>query len=688
MILVFIVLLSIVPQSLSETYVEPHVDPNKIGGRIDPISIVIIYFNVFERLQNMDFNTTLVYLEELNKTTIPEDIKLIMSRLNSLIQDLTILINKSVMELDNAEKYIKEGRIIEANKSLSSASIYIFKANNTLAEVKRAWIEFEKNIGRILPEDYRPRFSEYTAEISLLFRRLNKLLMELKQKQSKLRVEVEQALVMESEEQLNTSIIVYNYSYDLEPGGPFYVCGVLIDYFNNTLANKRIKIYVYVENTELAVYDTITNSNGLFCLRATVPEKYYGSGGAPVGKVKFNASIYVIYVPSKEEKFAGSSIVLPGVFSYIKTTIKVEGPVTAYPGSNVTFKVIVEPAIHGLQRRLLILLDGKSISNISISLTRTNIRVSIPYNISIGQHFLNFTLLGLGKYSPASYRTYIIIRYIPIYASIQYPQTYVYPLQQGLVVSGKIVDYNNNPIVNATVEALGYKTSTDSEGYFNLSIHLEKINIFGGPIEFNLTIKPNESWYPSINKTVRVNYVNLYIILGTALYIVLMISIPSKKYLFIKRISLSTRRMIIRGMTRTVRKQVADEIKIKGSSHKEAFDVKNIFERVRKSRYTETIKVSDTIASRFIPYAIRCSMIVLKYVKLIQLLEKKYGPMKRSETLWEYVKRLTSHMPKQVSDKLVQATNLIYRDCFSAKGLSDSERKLLYELINSVENNV
>ncbi len=678
-----------IPCGLSKTPIEPHVDPDKVKGGIDPISIVIVYFNIFERLQGTDFNATMKYLEELNKTTIPENIRLVMDRLNDLIHSLTVLLDKSVVELDNAEKYIDEGKIIEANESLARAAIYIFKANNTLVEVKNAWIEFEKNIGKLLPEDYRPRFIEYTAEIDLLFKRLNKLLLELKQKQEKLKVEVEQASIRESKGKTNTSIVIYNYSYELKPGGSFYMCGLLIDQYNNTLASKRIKIYIYVGETELATYNTNTDANGLFCLNTTLPEKYYKYREVSVGEVVFNASIYVMYIPHTSEEFSGSSIVLNAKYYYVRTLMKVEGSSTTYPGSNITFRIIIEPSIYGLQRDLIILLDGKMIRNITIPSTQLNVRVTIPYNVSIGQHFLNFTILGIREYSPASYRTYIIIKYIPIYVNIQYSQTYVYPLQQGLTIFGRVIDYKNNPLVNATIRALGHNTTTNASGFFNLTVQLEKINMFGGTIEFNVTIKPNESWYPTINKTVRVNYINLYIILGTALYIVLMISISSRALSFPKVFKLPSRRRIQRTKKKTVNvdKPALDEIKTKKHEYAGA-SVEGIVKEIKEIRHAKTEKVISYMLDKFAAYNVKCSPIVFKYVELLHLLEEVFFPMKPGETIKEYIGRIKDSLPKQVGEKLVLATNMVYKDCFSSIGLSNNERRLLSKIIDWVKNNV
>ncbi len=688
-ILFILIALVIAPISSSETTIEPHVDPNKVSGSVDPISIVIVYFNIFERLQGLDFNTTIKYLEEINKTTVPENIRLIMSRLNDLIHSLTILIDKSVVELDNAERYIKEGKITEANESLTRAAIYIFKANDTLIEVKRAWIEFEKSLGKLLPEDYRPRFTEYTAEIELLFKRLNKLLEELKQKQEKLRVEVEQASVKkEYKDKINTTITIYNYSYELKPAGSFYVCGLLTDQYNNTLTYKRLKIYVYVGEEELVAYNVYTDGNGSFCLNTTLPEKYYKHREAPVGDVMFNASIYVMYIPSEDENFSGSSIVLDAEYHYVKTSIRVEGPSTAYPGSNVTFKISVEPLIYGLQRDLIILLDGKIIRNVSIPLTQVSVRVPIPYNTSIGQHFLNFTILGVGEYSPASHRTYIIIKYIPVYVNIQYSQTYVYPIQQGLTISGRVVDYMNNPLKNATIEALGHNTTTNASGFFNLTVQLEKVNMFGGVVEFNVTVKPYESWYPTINKTVRVNYVNLYIIIGTTLYIVLMISVSSKAISFPESFRLSPRRYVKKAEESPVSREVSSEME--GVEEYEHLG-RDIMDTIKEARGVSPIMVRETlrqILGRFASYNMRCSSIIFKYIELLRLLEVRFSPMKSGETIKEYIERIADYLPEHVGKKLLLATLLVYKDCFSPKGLSDYERRLLNETIDWVRGNV
>ncbi len=677
MIVVLIVAISDAPISMATLIENPHVDPDKIEERLDPISLVIIYINVLRGLSDLNLNESLIHVDILKNASVPYDIRLVMNKLNELISELALLINNTVYELNKTEEYLEENNIVEANKSISKAALYLFKANTTLNELLSAWYEFKRHLSMYVVHEYRPRFLEYTVQLELLFKRLDRLLNKLYELKQDLETKIVVS-TMVSPNKINTSITIYYYNQSIHPGGILVLNGSLISEEGIPLANKRLRIYVYVQNKRLIEKEVFTNSQGIFYANITMPQTYYLWRAMKPGLVKFNSSIYVVYTPLTQDNYSGSHVILNTTYYYYRSKLKVIGKTTAYVGSNLTYKIKILPPNVAINRTLRIFLDSKNIANISLPLASSyrTIKIKLPSNISIGQHFINITLLGYKQFSLDSIRLPIIVQHIPIYVSVSYPQTIVYPIQR-LRINGSITDYYGEPVVNATIIVGDERAFTNINGSFNMSISITSINIIGGLVVLNLTVKPVEPWYPVVNKTLRINYINLYTIVGITSYIAIAIIIAPTlvKINIYKRSRVEKKAIKISKMLRGPKlATIGEEEKIPG----------NILERMLAKRKA-SISISETALKMIkLEYRLKRNIIVDKLLEMLLVLGTKYSKPLSSETLREYVLRISRDMPRQIAEKVSLIITLVEKELYSKTELALDEKRKLMTLIEEV----
>lgn len=656
---------------------EPHVDPNKIEKSLDPISLVIIYINVLKELSDLNLNESLSQISILKNASVPYDVRLIMVKLNELISELASLINNTVYELNNTEKYLEEKNLVAANESISKAALYLFKANKTLGELLEAWYEFKKHLSIYVAHEYRPRFLEYTVELELLFKRLDKLLNKLYALKQDLETKIEVSTI-KSPNKINTTIMVYYCNHSIYPGGLLVLKGILISEDGVPLANRTLRMHVYVRDKRLIDMDVLTNSKGIFYINVTIPHFYYLWRAMRPGLVKFNSSIYIVYTPPLRDNYSGSYRILNITYYYYRSKLNVTGKTTAYVGSNLTFRVRIMPPKAAINRVLRILLDQENIANISLYIASSyrTIRIRLPSNISVGQHFINITLLSHGQFSPDSVRLPIIVQHIPIYVSINYPQTIVYPVQE-LRIDGSVLDYYGRPVVNASIIVGNERAFTDGKGLFNVSFPITSANIIGGLVTLNLTVKPIEPWYPVVNRTLRVNYVNIYAIIGIVSYIAATIIVaPAIVKTSIYKRSRESRRL-------------EKKVNVIGD-HKPSILGKEDMVSIKTLEKTPTKKQVNIVIDKSalhlikIEYRLKKDIIIDKFLEMLFVLSKKYSEPLPSETLREYVTRIIKYMPNYIAEKIYIIIILIEKELYSKTGLNSNEREKLLKLIEEV----
>ena len=180
---------------------------------------------------------------------------------------------------------------------------------------------------------------------------------------------------------------------------------------------------------------------------------------------------------------------------YYPTLLEVSAPETAYPGLSFTISGQVSSTDGIIDRTIKVLLDNTQLAE-EIIRGQFSLPITLPPQISTGEHSLTVVATPQGHYSGASTSLTINISRIPIQMDIQAPQLIVIP--KAIQISGKV--YHSLGSLQDARLSLTFRDSstivkTATDGSFIATIEAPLDLSLVGPQGLTITITPVEPWY-------------------------------------------------------------------------------------------------------------------------------------------------------------------------------------------------
>jgi len=180
---------------------------------------------------------------------------------------------------------------------------------------------------------------------------------------------------------------------------------------------------------------------------------------------------------------------------YHPTLLEVSAPENAHPGLPITVHGRVSSTGGAVDRTVRVLLGNAQLAE-EIIRGQFSLQVTLPPQISKGQHGLTLVVVPKEHYTGATTTLPVYISSIPIQTEIQVPQTIILP--KPVQISGS-VHHDLGPLQDARVE-LNFKgcsstVKTAADGSFNTSIKVPFDLSLLGPQELTILIEPAEPWY-------------------------------------------------------------------------------------------------------------------------------------------------------------------------------------------------
>lgn len=290
-------------------------------------------------------------------------------------------------------------------------------------------------------------------------------------------------------------------------GSKINVVGILTDEEGLGLPKRSIK--VYVDGKDLSV---TTDNNGSFSLTVSISHIY-----------KLKIKVYATYTPSNKDV---------GVYAWSKSnivTVKLlyDTPMLEVAVDKVKVKPLETFKIEGyiypsnLKVWVKVFQEKKDLKpNIDGSF---NLTIKTPANIGEGKHTTLVGPYAKNITAPITKKLGIEVYRLPV--NLTFKHSPVALTNLNFEVSG-LVFHNKKPLKEAevTVEAFGekVKTKTGLDGSFNVRLQTP-YNLYTGNHPLTVKVNPKEPWFRSIQKTVTVPLLNLYMLLLPATLTVILI---------------------------------------------------------------------------------------------------------------------------------------------------------------------
>ena len=475
----------------------PHEDPALAGEPADVASLLLFYGEVFNQVANQQYQDAQSRLTETEYANIPDELRYIINRYNTLSRQLLTTLDNLESLLDEASTSLAHYEISDAKQRLDEAETTVHSAQSLLADIEAATNALGDKLGVFVsPTDSKMR-QAYERLENMLGR-----LGELAEKLDRLR----QSLADRYKFQTRSEAMATELSLSIAPASVFVGDSVTasgrLTGENGSLANRQLTLFL--DDEPLAI---TTDADGSYAADVTIPYKYtptmtlraeYIPSGGDVGN----------YLPSQSSPAVVNT-------SFYRTLLEVSAPQAAYPGQPVTVSGRVSSAGPNKARLVRLLLDNTQLAEGTTS-GQFSLK-TMPPLVSTGGHTLTATVPAEGRYASVSMSLPITIVRVPVQADIQVPLLTVIP--KSVEVSGQ-VRQGLDPVVDAqvrlTFKGASTTVKTSADGSFSGSIEAPFDLSLVGPQELVVTIEPVEPWYASlqIKRTVfAINAANIGLML-------------------------------------------------------------------------------------------------------------------------------------------------------------------------------
>ncbi|MEZ0290066.1 MAG: hypothetical protein ABWJ42_03120 [Sulfolobales archaeon] len=367
-----------------------HIDPCCISQEINYGDMIEIYLLISRFISLQEFYKAREYIGNISQIPLPENIRVIIDRVNQVLDNTLEYLNLSRSLIDLANKSLSKRDFRDAKDRIARASGYLDQANMLVAELE--------NVIRVF------------GISSQLLIKINSVIDNIRSAISDLRNRIDNMLRLIDLESRRDLIQTF-LNISVEPrsisiGGNISITGFLIDQYNNPLGNRIITIHVGSN-----IFNVRTDSQGFYRLVYTV--KVYQE----------NISIYSEYIPRDEDlnKFSYSRSDLVGIrVDFIKPDLRVSlNSSRLRPTETLEITLSINPVIN----ETITLSIETSFHKITRNTTHNSIVefIKIPDNVSEGDYSLTVRIMPSGVVGPAVWRGVVSIYRDDLAISIEKP---------------------------------------------------------------------------------------------------------------------------------------------------------------------------------------------------------------------------------------------------------------------------
>ncbi len=472
----------------------PHQNPMAAQDSPDLVSLLAFYGNVFNLAAVSQYQDAQSMLNELEYANIPDELRYIIDRFNTLSRQLFTTLDNLELLLDEASASLSHYQISDAKQKLDAAKTTLNSAQLLLEDIEAATdslvtrlanfiIEVRKQTGQPYDQMLRSlkQLSEASQRLEEIQQRLRQLIDELDQ--------LRQSLMQKYETQTQAELIPTELSLRVIPASVFVGDSIIASgrLTADTSALAKRKLSLLCDNEPLVI---TTEPDGSYATNITIPYKY-------VSTMTLNA----VYTPSDDDigtYLASKSPTAVINTSFYSTLLEVTAPETAHPGLPATISGQVSSTDGTVDRTIKVLLDNTQLAE-EIIQGEFSLQIAPPPQISTGEHSLTLTTIPRERYSGTSKSLTINISKLPIQADIKAPQLVVTP--KVIQISGKVY-HSLGPVEDARVNLTFGRSSTtvetSTDGSFDATIEAPLDLSLIGPQELSVIIEPVQPWYTSL----------------------------------------------------------------------------------------------------------------------------------------------------------------------------------------------
>jgi len=262
---IFILVLFATTISLSPILAQPahlpHQNPATAEDSSDAASLLNLYSDIFNLVSLRQYEDAQTMLEELKHATIPDELKYLADRFNSLAQQLSAAMNDLEFTLDKASALFSENRITEARQLLDSVESAINDTLLLMADTEAAVVAIGDSLGVFT--------ALVSSEITLAYERLEAILQRLRETIDELN-QLRKSISDNPQVKIDTSFYLPT-QLDViapaiaQPGLPFNISGQV----SSADGTGSRLIQVLLDNIQIAE-ETV---EGQFSFQVTAPEQ-------------------------------------------------------------------------------------------------------------------------------------------------------------------------------------------------------------------------------------------------------------------------------------------------------------------------------------------------------------------------------------------------------------------------------
>ncbi|MBC7090494.1 MAG: hypothetical protein H5T50_01070 [Nitrososphaeria archaeon] len=471
-VLAYLIILAIQPYP---TIFRRHVDPNSETEKL-PYQTYLTTFLLFtfDELVKGNFTGTILKLKEFNQTYVPASLKYIFERFRQLMNDLTVKLDDTDIQLDYAESLIYSGREEDARTPLKTAGYDLAEANITYSQLKSSAEEFTRSF--MLP---RAQVFQKIDSIQVLIEDMYTKLYNLLE-----RIEFQKNLE-------ETYLEIEAYPESVWVGSTITVEGKL---YTKTQPLTQKNIIVYFDGQKAS--EARTSSDGMFNCTLKVPYTY-----------KPQANIIAKYFPleddsNKYKPTESNTIQIQLLYITPKVEAKLYGETLPGKYFRVEGKVYAEKSLPYDQIKISWLTSSTivQLENGTFKLT-----LKVPESISDGKYVLKAEAPSSGIYAPASKTLYVNVKRIPLNLTLDAPPIAFSGIEYNIV--GKIL-YQGEEKFNSTIKLVLGQEYVENVGQEFKIKFTPPLTIFSGYQVYRVQVKPQPPWYSSVEAEGRIFIIN------------------------------------------------------------------------------------------------------------------------------------------------------------------------------------
>ena len=413
--------------TLAQPIQVPHEDPATAEGSLDRAALLLVYSNVFNLAATGQYQDAQDLLQKIRGADIPDELRLIIDRYNSLCQQF-------LTNLDTLESLLDEASASLSHNQLGEAEGMIARAETIVGETQLLMQDIETTTGTL--SDKLGVFAASAAsQLKQAYDRLANSLHRLKllnDALNKLRQSLAERYATQAPRLLPTELSLSTNQAAIFVGDTISASGRLSSN-GKPLAQKELTIRL--DKKPLRV--VTTDLDGSYKTEITLPYQY-------VGDTTLNAE----YVPSGDDfnMYQGcKSQTVPVMFH--TTTLELSAPETAHPGMPFAIDGHISSTDGDTSRIITVFLDDSQLAEETVP-GRFSLKITPPPKIPDGEYALTVTVAPQGRYAGISQSLTINISNLPVQADIQTPQSVILP--QKIRVTGKVY-HETSPVPDALI---------------------------------------------------------------------------------------------------------------------------------------------------------------------------------------------------------------------------------------------